>query len=267
MQKGTLLLLIVVCIIYIMNYMYIQYQRLDGFSPNKKYALCLITYKPKPEWIEFLSTIDTYDIYIIVDDNSKTYSSKHTNIHFIQIDNEECRKHGFQNMNYFIGKEISGWDKALYYFSQVNTSYSQVWFLEDDVFFYNAKTLQEIDSSYDDTFDLVCPTFMGNHTDPWPHWSTIQIAFPPPYSFGMVCACRVSNKLLSVIRDYAKQEHTLFFLEALFPTLATRTSMRIGHPKEMETIVFRHDYSIHEITKHNIYHPVKDIRLHTVFRK
>jgi hypothetical protein len=214
--------------------------------------------------MDFLSSFKEYDIYVIIDDNEQKYEN-YTNIKCIQIDNTECRNSGYVNVNFFIGKEISGWDKALYYFSKVNTSYENVWFMEDDVFIYNESTLLNIDTHHIYQ-DLLCPSFMGDHTSPWPHWPMIRIEIPPPYVFGMVCACRISNKLLKSINEYATKYNTLFFLEALFPTLAKQHTMQIAHPKEMETIVYRRDCSIQDINKQNVYHPVKDIRLHVQFR-
>ena len=34
-----------------------------------------------------------------------------------------------------ISKSITAWDKALYYFSHINTDCNHVWTIEDDVFF------------------------------------------------------------------------------------------------------------------------------------
>ena len=51
------------------------------------------------------------------------------------------------------------------------------------------------------------------------------------------------------IYEYAAKYNMLFFLEALFPTLAKHHTMQIAHPKELETIVYRHNYSIYDINK------------------
>ena len=41
----------------------------------------------------------------------------------------------------------SAWDKALYYFSSVNTDYDNVWIVEEDVFVSLSETIPDIPSS------------------------------------------------------------------------------------------------------------------------
>ena len=51
--------------------------------------------------------------------------------------------------NFILKKIISGWDKALYYFGTKNI-FDYIWFIEDDVYFYNENTLQQLDNQYKD---------------------------------------------------------------------------------------------------------------------
>ena len=123
-------------------------------------------------------------------------------------------------MNFCIEKEITAWDKSLYYFSSINTEYEKVWFFEDDVFFHDEESLLNIDSKYDNS-DLLSNSYYENlngHKNDW-HWDRIDIRFEPPYYCAMVCCVRISSNLLSKIRNYANEHHTLFFLEALFSTI------------------------------------------------
>ena len=125
-------------------------------------SICLICYKPTDIWVNFLQKFTKYDIYIIIDDNSKDYKenySNFSNINIIQINDEECIKNGFVNMNFTIKKNITSWDKAMYYFSTVNTLYNKVWFLEDDVFLYDEKTLLSIDLKYNNS-DLLSRSYI-----------------------------------------------------------------------------------------------------------
>jgi hypothetical protein len=162
----------------------------------------------------------------MIDDNSKDYKRqyiKFTNINIIQIDNEECKQKGFINMNFTINKELTSWEKSIYYFSTINTEYNKLWFFEDDVFFYDEQSLLYIDSKYDNS-DLLSNSYGENvngHKNDW-HWHKIDIKFQPPYYFTMVCCVRMTFNLLSEIKNYANEHNTLFFLEALFPTICKK---------------------------------------------
>ena len=234
------------------------------------YCICLICLNPNNIWIEFLSTFTKYDIVIIIDDNSIDYKIKYnnyTNIKFIQIENEECNKNGFINMNFCINKKISGWDKAIFYFANINTTYNNVWFIEDDVFLYDENTLLNIDTKYNDS-DLLTSIYKENstgHKNDW-HWEKINIKLSPPYYYAMVCATRISKTLLSKIKDYATEYKTLFFLEALFPTLCKSNNLQYDIPDELHTIIYRKIYTIEDINKINLYHPVKDKTKHKLYR-
>lgn len=237
---------------------------------KKKGAFCLICYKPDDTWFDFLSTFTEHDVYVIIDDNNVDYAkvySKYKKIHIIQIKNEECEKNGFKKMTITVGKLICAWDKAMYYFSSVNTAYKNVWFCEDDVFFHNEKTLTNIDSKYSNA-DLLSNKMSLAYTSGkkvW-HWKKIDIEFPPPYYGTMVCCIRLSKKMLSKIKDYADKHNTLFFLEALFPTLCIKSKLIHDKPDELEGISYRKKYNDDDMNTRNIYHPVKEYLRHIYYR-
>lgn len=234
-------------------------------------CVCMICFKPNDIWFDFLSKFTKYDIYVIIDDNSKDYKEefkKFNNINIIQIIDEECKKNGFINMNFTINKIISGWEKAIYYFSSINTKYNKIWFFEDDVFFYNEQTLLNIDFKYNDS-DLLstyCGENTSGHKNNW-HWSKIDIKFTPPYYYAMVCCVRMSEYLLSKIKEYANEYNTLFFLEALFPTLCKKHNLQYDIVKELKNIVYRKNYDDKVIDKNNLFHPVKDLTKHVYYRE
>jgi hypothetical protein len=235
-----------------------------------KNCVCLICHKPNDIWFNFLSTFTKYDIYILIDDNSIFYKQKYLkfkNINVIQINNEHCKQRGFINMNFVIKKLITSWEKAIYYFSTINIQYNHVWFFEDDVFFYNENTLLTIDSNYNHS-DLLSNTYnenkYGNKTE-W-IWNNINIKIPPPYYSAMVCCVRMSSKLLSKIKQYANTYKTLFFLEALFPTICKKYNFQYDTPNELTTIVYRTNYENKDINKTCLFHPVKNINTHLHYR-
>ena len=113
-----------------------------------KKAVALIVKEPDEIYLDFLQGFNSYDIYIIVDsDKELTKVDKYKKLNFIQLSDKHCLDKGFQNVNYIgIKKMVSGWDKALLFFSVVIPSkYDHVWFIEDDVFFLNEQVLTNLD--------------------------------------------------------------------------------------------------------------------------
>jgi hypothetical protein len=234
-------------------------------------AICLITLTPNKIWCDFLNLFKKYKIFIIVDDNNfdlTSFINTYNNITFIKVENEKCTLHGYIDANFFINKLISGWDKALYYFNTEENNYDFIWFVEDDVFFYNEDTIIQIDSKYIND-DLLSNCYLENtngETHYW-HWNKINIQYPPPYYNGMMCVVRVSKKMIDCINDYAYKNKTLFFLEALFPTISIKNNLKYSSPSEFYNIHFRYDFKINDIDTNNLYHPVKDLNDHISFRQ
>lgn len=231
-------------------------------------CICIICIKPNDIWIDFLSTFKQYDIVFIIDDNSEEYAVKYAdkkNIQCIQIKEEDCSKNGFIDVNALSFDKITGWEKAVYYFAKVNTTYNQIWFIEDDVFLHNEETILNIDKQYPIS-DLLTAPYEEKIRNNW-HWRSIKIQFPPPYFHAMVCAVRMSGTLLSTIREYAETHKTLFFLEALFPSLCKANGLVYDTPTEMKHIVHMGRYQKENVDVHHLYHPLKDINKHVLFRQ
>lgn len=235
--------------------------------------IALICFKPNDIYLTFLNKFKNYKVYIIIDDNSIDYNSvfeknnKYKNLTFIQMNQNICKKYGFTSMNQIgVQKLISGWDKAMCYFS-LNFLNSKVntWFIEDDVFFHNEDVLLNIDAKYSEYDLLANSNFKPAHNlNEW-HWPLIKIEIPRPYYEGMMCATRLSPSCLTQIRKYALFYNKLFFLEALIPTLAKNAKLTCCNPDELKTIIYRHDYK--EVINGNLYHPIKDISKHEQFRE
>ncbi len=234
-------------------------------------AFCLISHYPQECWMKFLNNFIFYDVFIIVDDNSKNYKELYGNIyhniHFIQIDNDEYQNHCFIDKD-FPNEKLSGWHKALYFFSKINNFYEYVWFCEDDVFFYEENTINNIDEKFTYS-DLLSSPLDINETgsvDHW-HWYKINLNFSPPFYKGMMCCVRMSHKLLQNILNYANVNKSLFYIEAMFPTVAKNNNLVCNTPDEMKTIHFRKDYRIIDINKTCIFHPIKKFELHEPLRE
>lgn len=234
-------------------------------------VICLITFEPKSIWCDYLHLFTKYKIFIIVDNNDFNLSdfvNNYTNITFIKIENDKCKMHGYLDTNFTIDKLISGWDKALYYFGFEDNNYEFIWFMEDDVFFYSEDTILNIDNQYIDD-DLLSRGYDENidgHKNNW-HWYRINIHYPPPYYNGMMCIVRFTKKMMNCINDYANKNKTLFFLEALFPTIAIKNNLKYNNPIEFNNILYKHHFLKEDINTNYLYHPVKNVNDHVCFRQ
>ena len=240
------------------------------------HALCILCRTPSGVWCDFLQYFTRYKIYVMLDDESfnlTPFRIKYPRITFVSIPSVTCRRFHFLDMNFTVSKKITSWEKAMYYFSiEIAGRHPHTWFLEDDVFFHSESALVALDENYPNA-DLLSPPIEENtqgRKDYW-HWCRIHVQLPPPYYFGMMCAVRLSNALLQRIQEYAARCKTLFFLEALFPTVAKHHQLSTAHPPELNKIYYRYGFTKDHVTSGSVsllslYHPVKNIEEHVVFR-
>ena len=235
-------------------------------------AVCLITFKPRDIYCEFLNSFTRYKVYVIVDDNDfdlTDFKAKYKNLTFVQIENKKCEDNGYINTcTNVLKKAVTGWSKAVYYFSLVNTQYDKVWFMEDDVFFHNEDTLLKIDAKYkgDDLLSKKPDQVNNGDRKEW-HWGITDIKFDYPHYGGMMCCVRFSKKMFKCIDTYAKKHNTLFFLEPMFPTIAIRNNLKYSTPEEFETITLQNDFKEEDINVKGLYHPIKDLNRHITLRE
>lgn len=237
-----------------------------------KNAFVLVTYKPQEIYFDFLNKFAKYDVYVVLDDNSTDYgylNTKYKNITFVQIDNSILYNTGFVNCSR-VGDKITtgyGWDKAVYFSSTIKKNdYDYIWISEEDVFFYDETTLLKIDNKYD--HDMLCnSSFEDGKLDEW-MWKSIEIKLDPPYFCGMMCCCRFSQKMLEKLSEYAEKNKTLFFIEALFPTIAKKNNLKYAvNPEEFLTITYRKKFDIDDFDCKKLYHPAKNLQNHIILRK
>jgi hypothetical protein len=231
-------------------------------------AICIICKTPTQVWCDFLSKFSNYDIYVVIDDNSRFYVSPYPNVKFIQYNEYDLLNEHFTRLCIVtIPKLVTAWDKAIYHFSKNNTNYKHVWFFEDDVFFHSENTVKTIDEDYPDSDLLVqgCNENLKGDRSYW-HWGRMHIPIPPPYYSSMVCAVRLSNTLLIKIKEHVEKYKSYFFLEALFPTLCKSNNLLYDTPKSMKHVSFDYKFKSDEINQTNIFHPIKDLNLHNIYR-
>ena len=240
----------------------------------KKDALVLLTRFPHSIWLDFLQDFNNYDIYVAIDDNSQNYSdlyhnkNEYMNINFIQFNEEECEKNNFYNLliptSNVPNKKVMSWDKAFYYFCKINNRYEQIWCIEDDVFFLSEDILINIDKQFPNSDLLTKDNYIAQCRENYCHAHFIKTLEYPLY-FSMVCACRLSRRLLNLITDYANNFKILDYHETLFNTLAVRNNLIIHNPKELDKIEYRTTHDIHNISNY-MYHPMKNYYLHSYIR-
>jgi hypothetical protein len=222
--------------------------------------------RPHPIWVDFLHTFTDYDTYVIIDDMTTTYTSLYENVKYIQIDDTTIAAAKFTDLNFMhFNKHITAWERAVFYFAKQNTGYDHVWLCEEDVFFHSEKTLRAIDVQYP-TSDLLSNKGGENTTGErrsW-LWPRFQMHVPAPWYAAMVCAIRMSRRMLDEICAYVEKYGALCYCEAFFPTVAKQAGLIYDTPTEMHTVVFKHNWVNTSPT--NIYHPVKDVVQHNQLR-
>ncbi len=240
-----------------------------------KNAIVILTRFPNNIWLNFLNGFNNYDVYISIDDNNRDYielfSKLNTKIKIIQIDDNFSKKFGYYNSlipTPTVPNKVLSWDKALFYFCIVKKNYKNVWFIEDDVFFLKEEVLMNIDSKYKESDLLTNENDVNNNGNlkGWDNWYTALGKIRLPWVKSMVCACRVSNKLLNLIMEYAKKHNILFYHEVMFNTLAYQNNLKIDTPSELSTIHFRTEWNTNNLNLNNLYHPIKDMNIHNKIR-
>ena len=246
----------------------------------KQTAIALLCRKPNNLWLDFLCKFENYDIFLIIDDNSEKYSIEYSdtypNIHFIQIDNIECYKYGFTySSSATLLPDILAWDKGLFFFSHICKTYENIWFIEDDIFLFSENVLTELDTEFPN-YDLLSKNHNVKNDDTvldW-HWKHVYGNISLPWACSLIPICRMSKLLLEKISEYANTRGKLFFIEAMFNTIAEQNNLKIGAKEnnssmeKFKLIDHRGDCSplITDKTKMYLFHPIKDFRQHKIIR-
>ena len=233
-------------------------------------SICFLSLRPSIEYIKFIETMvgHGYDIFLCIDDNRYKPPSI-DGITFIQRDNNVCKRRGYWASVLQVPHRACSRDKALYVFcEELQNKYEYIWMIEEDVFVYDIHTIINIDNQYR-TGDLLCRQHLikpVNNEMGW-LWNHVKGRINQPWANSMICAIRVSNRLLSHIRAYAVTNHKLFFDEAMFNTIAMQQNLEIITVPELSTIEWRHEWRDDEFIKTNLYHPIKNIKKQVEIRK
>ena len=260
---------------------------------KEKNIICFLTVAPAAAFYTFAASLqnEKYQVYVVIDNNQYVVPAeaaeavaKITKI--IRMEEMACALQGFYgSLLYFKNKKPCARDKALCYFSTTTAatfdsfgSFGYLWLLEEDVFVPHINTIANLDQKYP-RGDLLCkrcdgniirtPTDLRENANKW-HWPQIQktIKCPLPWAATMICAVRISPRLLDVIAQYAARHKQLFLDEVLFLTLARHAKLHILFIEEMNHLNYK-EPPIKKMTQINpmyLYHPVKNTALHDTFR-
>lgn len=248
----------------------------EHFNNNTDKIICFLTVKPTELFYNECKKLlnNDYKIFICIDDNNYDIPNYDNQIPIIKIDNRESEDNGFKNTVTYCKDKACSRDKALYYFSRIyKNNYKDIWFIEEDVFFYDINTIKNIDKKYDG--ELLCK---GNiiiknsdmkDTNMWipKVLQETKNILTYPYSTSMICAIRVNKKLLNLINKYAEKNNTLFFDEYLFTTLALQNKLKIDTPIELKYIDCCYIDINNVNSREYLYHPIKDIETQVKLRQ
>ncbi len=208
-------------------------------------------------------------------------------IQVISIDDADAFAAGYYDSSPSFKKpsRVVAWDKAFYYFNRINLQYDHVWFIEEDVFIPSAEIIQQIDLQHPSA-DLISRENIINTTgelESWYWWKYVpQDLLPLPWSRSLVCAARMSKRLLACIDqlviasghmlhvDTAPSRSQTFrapFVEFLFHTIALAQGMKVTTPIELSNITWQRDWKLPEISSSRLTHPVKELWLHEEIRR
>ena len=264
--------ILILCIILIIILIYKSNINSYSLFSEKldKNAICFIIRKYNKLLFEFAETCtNDYDVYIVVDDNSTIIPSKN-NVNIIQINNQECLDNYFIRSTYRFNQDVTGWDKAFYYFSN-NINYDHVWFIEDDVFFLNSNVLKNIDIKYKN-IDMLCEGDKKITKDFPPNDFKLPEEFKKVLKISiyqsMICAVRISRNVLYLLRLITEKYKRLYFHEILLLSLVKHYKLTYLPIEELKTIKYRNEwgYNLIKSNPSNLFHPIKDLSIQKKLR-
>jgi len=233
-------------------------------------AVAFLTRHPQLETLAFAEQVSVesdFDVLIFSDELYKEKESLILSDRFkiYCYPDEICKETGY--INAMIGEGVTmlkknpiSWDKMLYHICE-KEDYDFVWIFEDDVFIPSVQTIENLHLNYS-AFDLVTPNHFEKKDNllDW-HWKHILDKTEAPFYFSMVCACGLSRNMIKVIKEYVKKNRQLFFIEAMFNTLAMNSGLKVTDAFELKSVVWLGEWNLDEflLLPSNVFHPKKNI--------
>ena len=252
-------------IVLLLAYLFFSQSQTEGFQ-MPEIVVCFLCVCPSEKVIGFARKVsEKYKTYIVCDDpHCKTPNIPE--ITFIKITDAEAASAKWTKSNITIKKPTTAWDKVLYYFAVKDTTPAHVWIIEEDVFVPDASVLTTIDAKSPDA-DLVAKQNVREDEDPefmW--WFDADGYLEKPLYRSLVCATRLSRRLLNAVKTFVKEHRRLVFIEIIFNTIVAQQGMKLEMPEELSTIIWRHEWTAETVDTQHLFHPIKDVNLHDSYR-
>ncbi len=90
--------------------------------------------------------------------------------------------------------------------------------------------------------------------------------FPYPWLKAMMCACRISKKFVNTYSTWLSKNEHVTHHEMFFPTLARHENLNIKWCNNLNSIKYRQEVDLLNVSIDRLYHPVKKINLHKELR-
>jgi hypothetical protein len=253
------------------NYQLQPYKQKESFSQLR--AIVFLTVRPPEELVRCVEKlcVANYHVFICMDDNQAPIPSHDTSkITFIRYNQGIAEKVGYLGSVAWVPDRASSRCKALYHFAHLPHSYEYVWMIEEDVFIPSKHTIKYLDEMYP-SGDLLCTGNDINTTGEltsWPWWEKIKDKISLPWSKSMICAIRVSPKLLKKIDEFTTKIKSLLFDETLFTTIALHHFLKVINPPELSDIVYwNKTWDVKEFKENHLYHPLKNWKDHIEYKE
>lgn len=244
-----------------------------------KNCVCIVCRLPNKIWLDFLNNIPG-DVFMVINDKTNLNNFMPGKVKIIEINTNICHRSGFNHANRIIQTpeniqrgfvhlpfpEVTAWDKALYYFCNINNNYDNIWFVEDDCFFIDPNIFERINSQYPNIDLLVKENNKNYERTRW-CWNHVKPFLSEPTAFSFIQTCRLSRNLLRLVNSTAIRLKRLVIIETLFNSLVMQNNLTMRHPIELSLLHWDKKLTNLDILDPNkIYHPVKDIYLHPILR-
>ena len=241
--------------------------------PPNQTAVCFLCVCPKPRFIHFAEEMAKYHSVFIVCDKLDCETPPSDKVKFLKIADKDCLDAGFNNSADPSFKAVIAQDRAMYYFSTIDTTFKYVWFIEDDVYIPRPFMLHELDKAYGDVQLIISSHVSREKAAAW-NWWPLADASPLKGNFhhSMACVIRLSKTMLQKVREFANTHKRLVFVEFMFNTIAANNNLSVATPQQLSKIVWKYqqqtDWPSEEVLYKdtNIFHPIKDTELHSDYR-
>jgi hypothetical protein len=225
-------------------------------------------------FVKFAEEMSKYHTVFIVCDKLDCETPPSDKVRFLKIADKDCLDAGFNNSADPSFKPVIAQDRAMYYFSKVDTSFNYVWFVEDDVYIPRPNLLHELDKAYVDK-QLIITSHVSREKDPAWNWWALADASPlkGKHHHSMACVVRLSKAMLQKVQEFANTHKRLVFVEFMFNTIAANENMSVATPEEFSKIVWKYkhesDWPEEEVLNKDtkIFHPIKNTDMHSTYRE